>query len=170
MRLEFIRRATSGEAKSLAGPVPIGIMARLMRALWPVLPLFAAGCFLPATPTTAPGPTTETQGATAPPQAGPPSAKGAGPEAPTVKTPDVDASKRFEYVDVYVNEDDPDSKRQLAPYMLDAFVNVDTSGWTLDRMRRISGSQTHYRFRRLIDKTTEKSIETDPLDLIRRTP
>jgi hypothetical protein len=56
----------------------------------------------------------------------------------------VDASKRFEYADVYTSLGDPEGMRALVPYLL----HPET--WMLIKCEMLSATDKHYRFQKLV--------------------
>jgi hypothetical protein len=86
-------------------------------------------------------------------ESGPPPAA-----SPAVKTIQMDATRRLEAVDVFVDMRDQNSMRQLVPYIL------QNEEWMLVKSEYITPTTRHYRFQRIASAS-----ETIPLTDPRRT-
>jgi len=119
-----------------------------------VLPLTA--CFLH--PSSGGAPITSTPGA----DAAALNKAGVGSKAPAdepgvLRPLSVEATRRFEYVDLYVSMGDPVGQRKLAPYILKGEI------WTLDKFENVTDTLRHYRFRRMVGTDGKAMPDLDPL-------
>lgn len=63
--------------------------------------------------------------------------------APTVKPPEIDATRRFEYAEVTVDLGDPVGMRALVPYLL------KPETWTLVKCEMVSTTSKYYKFQKV---------------------
>ena len=70
-------------------------------------------------------------------------------------TPEIDTTKRLEYVDVYVEMGDPTGMRALVPYLL----RPET--WTLIKCEMQSTTSKHYRFQRVTSNDGKSLPDVD---------
>ena len=131
-------------------------MHHLMRSLAAAFPaLLLASCFAPS-----PAPIASS-GAPAPAaQAADLQAKGVSdspPPAPTPRGANVAPGRKLETVDVFVDLADPNSGRQIAPYLL------KPEEWSLIKSDQTSPTTKHYRFQRVVTAEGEKTPQIDPL-------
>lgn len=132
-------------------------MKALLAPLSAVLAFLPAGCMHNDPGPSTPGVVSSTDGAT---QADAMKNAGVGTKAadPVALRPAaVDATKRFDYRDVYVFIGDPDGQRQLAYYFLRQNI------WTIDKMEQYTDSCRHFRFRRLVGADGKPLPDVDPL-------
>jgi hypothetical protein len=76
---------------------------------------------------------------------------------PKAKAAPVEADKRFDYADVYVDQTDPTGQRKLVPYLL------KTEEWQIDKVEYLTPTLRHYRFRRLLSTSGKPLPDVDPL-------
>ena len=134
--------------KTLAPHVWVDIMRGVMKRLVPVL-LLALGACAPvpssgenrpiarsAEPVSSPGFSRVNENSTGP----------ANTDSPTNTSPkplNVDATKKFEFADIYVDLGDPNAMRALVPYL------IKPESWMLVQCEMTSPTSKHYKFQRL---------------------
>lgn len=80
------------------------------------------------------------------------------PDTPGIhpsKPLNVDQSKKFEYVDVYVDMGDPNGMRALVPYL------IKPESWSLVQCEMTSSTTKHYKFQRLTSSNGRALPEVD---------
>jgi hypothetical protein len=76
-------------------------------------------------------------------------------DAPGSSTPEIDSSRRFEYVDVTVELGDPVGMRALVPYLM------KPESWTLIKCDMTSATSKHYRFQRVTSNDGKSLPDVD---------